>query len=210
MKNIYYIVTLLVLLYVLLSGTIFYLLSLPSENRNPLYKICTILITLLIVIIFSGQLITYIGRNVDDINYTFEYHDEIIGEWVLVDYVEKPEYFNLDNQSHDVSTLGFDIEYTNAQNQTYSNLSIRYIEYSNNNKLTNPVVGFPQKNQGFYEARQWTKGYIIDTVSKTSSKYILKSIGNNEYVFIENKNENYIYFRKEPWYYVLIKTKDSP
>ncbi|GMQ62626.1 hypothetical protein AN2V17_18580 [Vallitalea sp. AN17-2] len=51
----------------------------------------------------------------------------------------------------------------------------------------------------------WTKGYILDHSHQTASKYIIRTIDNEQYLFMEWKSGDYIYRHQKPNYYVLKK-----
>ena len=51
----------------------------------------------------------------------------------------------------------------------------------------------------------WTKGLILDEGSKTASKYIIKEIGGEKYMFFEWKSGDYSIRHTKPSYYVLKK-----
>ncbi len=53
----------------------------------------------------------------------------------------------------------------------------------------------------------WTKGVVTHAGDKTASKYIIKQIQGETYMFFEWKSGDYIYRNMKPYYYVLKKTK---
>ncbi|OFI07537.1 regulatory protein BlaR1 [Clostridium acetireducens DSM 10703] len=53
----------------------------------------------------------------------------------------------------------------------------------------------------------WSKDLIIDFCDKTVSKYYIKNINNDEYMFLQWKSGDYILRNRTPEYYVLKKVK---
>lgn len=54
----------------------------------------------------------------------------------------------------------------------------------------------------------WTNGIIIHYIDETASKYVIKEINGETYMFLEWKNGDYIYRGMKPNYYVLKKEKE--
>ncbi|MCY6959770.1 M56 family metallopeptidase [Clostridium brassicae] len=53
----------------------------------------------------------------------------------------------------------------------------------------------------------WSKDLLIDSYDKTASKYCIKNINNNEYMFLQWKSGDYTFRNMQPFYYVLKKVK---
>lgn len=53
----------------------------------------------------------------------------------------------------------------------------------------------------------WSKDLIICLYDKTVSKYYIKSIDNEEYIFLQWKSGDYSFRNMSPFYYVLKKVK---
>ena len=49
----------------------------------------------------------------------------------------------------------------------------------------------------------WTRGLVLDSDSKTASRYLLREIGGATYMFYEWKSGDYTIRRRDPSYYVL-------
>ncbi|MCX7747361.1 MAG: M56 family metallopeptidase [Clostridia bacterium] len=49
----------------------------------------------------------------------------------------------------------------------------------------------------------WTKGLVLDKQDKTASKYIIKNINGQDYMFFEWKSGDYTLRGMDPWFYVL-------
>ncbi|MDD2806408.1 MAG: S8/S53 family peptidase [Elusimicrobiales bacterium] len=54
----------------------------------------------------------------------------------------------------------------------------------------------------------WTRGFVISPADRTASKYELKRLGGEEYLFMEWKSGDYILRGTAPGYYVLVREKD--
>jgi bla regulator protein BlaR1 len=51
----------------------------------------------------------------------------------------------------------------------------------------------------------WTKGAVLDDADKTASRYTIKEIGGEKYMFLEWKSGDYVIRHQKPEYYVLKK-----
>ncbi len=53
--------------------------------------------------------------------------------------------------------------------------------------------------------KTWTKGVVLDEINKTASKYEIKEIDGEKFMFFEWKSGDYTIRHKKPKYYVLKK-----
>jgi len=67
---------------------------------------------------------------------------------------------------------------------------------------------FKEDGKTFKPFWTWTKGIIIHHGSITASKYVIKEIDGEEYMFFEWKSGDYVYRGMKPQYYVLKKIKE--
>lgn len=116
----------------------------------------------------------------DKVDYPFVNDPEMLGSWQSVDYVEAIEGFKPGAKSWlgDLRLTGLDIE--------------------ENGEILTSYKTFKGKCE-------WTKGLILDKQDKTASKYEIKEIDGDTYLFFEWKSGDYLYGRAKPKYYVLKK-----
>jgi DNA-binding transcriptional MerR regulator len=114
------------------------------------------------------------------------YHEDykLIGFWKTVDYIKLGQRFNY--------------KVKRAKN---SELSLKRITV---NPEDNTAVIF--LNNGENIITKYTKNYILNVFEKnTVCRYEYRRINRREYIFLENKNEDYMYGQKLDGYYVLEK-----
>lgn len=118
----------------------------------------------------------------DKIDYPFIEDDQAIGKWDAVDFVKNIYDFSPGTASwrDDLFVTHFDI----LNNGEISMLSTW-------GKLSNNAT--------------WTKGMILDSRAKTASKYEIKEINGQTYLFYEWKSGDYTLRGMKPYYYVLKK-----
>jgi len=121
----------------------------------------------------------------DKVDYPFVDDPQLLGTWETVNFVNTIDEFDPDTfvDTSEMILKQFDIA---ADGQ----MSI---------SLTNSRV--------ITDTTTWTKGLILDQKWKTASKYEIKEIDGDSYLFYEFKNGNYSYAGMEPQYYVLKKVK---
>ena len=115
------------------------------------------------------------SRTSDKIDYPFVDDPNVIGTWRSVDYVETPEQFRPDRKRWKAGDL-----------------FLKELDFLPEGKIKN--------SQDI-----WTKGLVLDTDSKTASRYIFKEIDGSTYMFYEWKSGDYIFRGEKPSYYVLKK-----
>lgn len=135
----------------------------------------------------DSEIYTHIdeSRIEDNINYPFVDDPEMPGNWQSVDYVETIEDFKPGTKSlrGDLYVAGLEIM---------------------ENGVINGFTTYGRAREGILA---WTKGLILDKQDKTASKYEIKEIDGEIYLFFEWKSGDYLYRRAEPWYYVLKKAE---
>lgn len=134
------------------------------------------------------------GRYMDNINYPFVNDPNVIGNWESVDFVWSPEEF-IPGQQH--WKEGYYFHWAQfVPNRPYfrEGFSMYGLDF-----LPGGSTNVPW---------QWTKGLLIKPESKTTSRYFIRQINGEQYMFIEWKTLNYIILHQKPGYYVL-KKKNS-
>lgn len=130
-------------------------------------------------------------KRTDNIQYTFENDSKILGSWTAVDFVKRIEDFKVGQPKKNVNNLYL------AQLTFKSEGKVSSI-IREGGELFMPCCAFT-----------WTKGTIINPVDKTASRYEIKEIDGEEYMFMQWKSGDYTYGRlQEPYYYVLKKADE--
>ena len=126
-----------------------------------------------------------VTSTVDKIDFPFVNDPSIIGEWQSVDCVRTMDQFE-----PGVAYYPGDLFLTKLVFSENGVLSA----YNSGNK-------FPE---GFYT---WTNGLVLSTHNKTASKYEIKELKGDTYLFFEWKSGDYTFRGMKPAYYVLKKVK---
>jgi len=123
----------------------------------------------------------------DKVDYPFVDDPQLIGTWETVDYVKTIDDFN---------TMG-------SIQSMIGNLFLVQLDIVENGKISAKTTegNIPE---GFLT---WTKGLILDTKHKIASKYEIKEIKGDTYLFYEWKSGDYSYREIKPEYFVLKKVK---
>lgn len=116
------------------------------------------------------------GRYVDITKYPFVNDPNVIGKWVSIDFVRKPE------------------EFTPGQQRWQWGLFLKELQFFDGGTT----------QWGW----QWTKGLLLSPNSHTASRYIIKNIDGEQYMFFEWKSGDYTILHRKPAYYVLKKEKE--
>lgn len=134
-----------------------------------------------VLMIAIGISLIYLNRIVDDIDIEFVNDDRVHGTWEVVDFVSEIEDFSVDDS--------YDVEGSFLKN----------VQFLDNGRLK---MNDDTDRPWF----AWSKGYITHSGDKTASAYVVKNIDGVSYLFFEWKSGDYIYFHREPEYYVLRKS----
>ena len=118
------------------------------------------------------------GHLVDKVDYPFESDPEVIGKWISVDFIGNIEQFNP------------------KRKRWAGELFLKSLKFEPSGivKIENGPRPFSQK---------WTKGLLIGTT--TASKYEVRFLDGNIYMFYEWKSGDYTIRHMQPSYYVLKK-----
>lgn len=131
---------------------------------------------------YSNAKITVVKE--DKVDYPFVDDPQLIGKWECINFVKTIDGFNP------------------SIRMARGDLFLSQFDIAENGKMSILL-----SNQKVYEESTWTKGLVLDKKCKTASKYEIKEIKGDSYLFYEFKNGNYTYNGREPQYYVLKKLK---
>lgn len=118
-------------------------------------------------------------KKVEDVNLPFVDDKQIIGKWKSVAYIENIDDF--ENETYDKSIR----------------MWLESAEFFEGGKAQRKYF-----NDTSWDDR-WTKGKLLDLTKSVVSKYIIKTINDKEYLFLEWKMGNYIYGGMPPTFYVF-------
>ncbi len=119
------------------------------------------------------------SRTTDKIDYPFVCDRQVIGTWKSVDFVEEPQDFQPGRRRWKAGPL-----------------FLKQLVILPDGKTANP-------------RQTWTKGLILNSSSKTASRYKLQELNGSTYMFFEWKSGDYTFRRMKPKYYVLRKEESK-
>ena len=118
-------------------------------------------------------------KNKDDVSYEFINDEDVIGEWIAIDYIDE---ININKVS------------------LKTELFLKKMIFNNNGLLELESI------DGIHTHYKWTKGKIIDDkYDYTCSLYKTIVQNNKLYLFFEWKSGDYIFGKRKPKYYVFFK-----
>lgn len=121
---------------------------------------------------------------VDKTDYPFVEDQEVIGKWKAVDFVEAIKHFN-------PKKVAFPEEPFYLSEMVFVRDGSMLMSFNGGNLIhVHPT---------------WTKGLILNKLSETASKYEIRNINGQTYMFMEWKSGDYTYRGKKPQYYVFWK-----
>lgn len=123
------------------------------------------------------------SRTIDKIDYPFVNDPRVLGKWESVDFVDEIEQFK----------AGY-------EQWKGGDLFLKEMIFEKNGRLTLKNDKVPK---GY--SQSWTKGLVISEENKTASKYTIKQINEDDYLFYEWKSGDYTIRGMKPKYYVLKK-----
>ncbi|VVB63764.1 Tetratricopeptide repeat protein [uncultured archaeon] len=124
-----------------------------------------------------------VPKKEDKIDYPFVADPRILGKWVSVDFVKKPE------------------DFTSGKVNSQDDLYLLDLEFSENGNVSANFVNRANESDVY----TWTKDLVLSKRNKTASKYIIQEIDGGTYMFFQWKNGDYMLRNMEPKYYVLKK-----
>ncbi len=122
---------------------------------------------------------------VDNIDYPFVDDQRVIGKWQSVDFVERIGQFEPNKKAFKGELYLTEFTFVNGGDV---------------------LASFEGGNLA-YASPTWTKGLILDKQDKTASKYEIKEIDGQTYMFLEWKSGDYVFRGLNPQYYVLKKVE---
>jgi len=117
----------------------------------------------------------YMEATKDNIDLPFIDHPEVLGKWSFVDYITETDEF----KPTDKKWKGGD-------------RCFKEVVFLKNGKTNKPYM-------------TWTKEVLMHKNDVTASKYEIKTIDGNDYLFMQEKNGDYIYRHETPKYIVFKK-----
>ena len=130
-------------------------------------------------------------RNYETINYYFIPDDEALGEWKA--FAEIQNYAESMYVNFNTGEVKFRDEKNSLEDYINYNLEndilffpVETIKLDGDGKAKVTEVG----NISFFT--EWTQGHIIDVYPDMISKYIIKNIGGNDYLFIDYREYRYL------------------
>jgi hypothetical protein len=134
------------------------------------------------------------GRYRDNTTYPFVDDPNVIGKWESEDFVWKPDEF-VPGQQHWKRGFSFHwIWFAPNQQHFIEGFRIEGLQFLPGGKM--PVQW------------QWTKGLLLKPEGHTASRYSIKTIDGQQYMFLEWKTFDYTILHKITGYYVLKKVTD--
>lgn len=122
-------------------------------------------------------------RNIDQTDYPFVDDPGVIGKWESVDFVKEIDDFNADKKSW--------------QEELY----LTALVFIKDGKM----LGAFENGNLTHTTFSWTKDMVLNKQDKTASKYVIKVINGDTYMFFEWKSGDYVFRNMKPSYYVLKK-----
>ncbi len=133
-------------------------------------------------------------------NYEFVLDKEAIGTWEQIEYVGTPDQFDGTNTTRNeripIRIRNF---YDDGREVDYAVKDTFIAELKQDKNIDITKIGLP-----------WTKGYIDNNNVQTVSAYEIRQINGKTFMFIQHKSGDYTIRGKEPAYFVLLKTSDTP
>ena len=166
--------------------------EMTDERKTASKKLFLVTFATLICIIAAIAVpVTLLEANrvVDNVNLPFVNDPDILGKWTAVDFVESPEQFQPGNQ-----LWSGDLYLRHMIFFEDGTMSVA-VDKTSSRKTSIPIPWL-----------LWTKNYVLHMGGdQTASKYLIKDMDGSKYMFLEWKNGDYVYFHKQPSYYVLKK-----
>jgi bla regulator protein blaR1 len=147
------------------------------------YRRAALIPLIVIFTLFACVTIGYAGlsRVIDNTNLPFVKDPEVIGKWQVIDFVDVIKDF-----SPEIGSAG-------------TGLYLNDLVFIKNGRMLDRI----ENTNLSYSGNTWTKGFIINELLKTTSKYEIKEIDGSKYMFKEWKSGDYITRFMKPKYYVL-------
>lgn len=157
------------------------------KHGNKRIAAIPMVIVFTFIAVFTVAFAAYgVTRVFDNIDYPFVDDPQLIGKWEAVDFVQNADSFKP------------------GQKEYGDELYLKELAFTKNGGVLDSIKG--GNGALCYDSHStWTKGILIDKQEKTASKYDLKQIDGETYMFVEWKSGDYVFDGKKPQYYVLKK-----
>lgn len=127
-------------------------------------------------------------KRIDDTDMPYTDDPAVSGEWRSVDFVKNIESFD-----------------TSKMNWEKENLWIASVRFMPRGICVKTV----KTERGTADITvRYTKGYVLNDREMTAEKYVIKSINDEEYLFLQHKSGDYSYGGCEPMLYVFKRKSD--
>lgn len=123
----------------------------------------------------------------DNVDYEFVNDPALVGQWQAVDFVKNPEDFKINVRQYS------------------EELYINNLVFTSKGGSLVDIGGSALAPGGL----SFTKDHILHVGDKTDSKYNIKTIEGQEYLFMEWKSGDYIFRFEKPSYYILKKINST-
>ncbi|MFT5873799.1 MAG: hypothetical protein ACI8WT_002750 [Clostridium sp.] len=166
------------------------IVDVKNVTNKKLFIITFVTLAFISTVITVPIIILEGNKIVDNITLSFVNDSEVVGKWTTVDYVSIPEDFNPTTQP------------------STGRVFLNEMTFLENGQMKKNFVNTKGQQGADIPSpwSSWTKGYVINkSGDHTLSKYDIREINGDRYMFFEWKNASYIYFHKDPSYYVLRK-----
>lgn len=118
----------------------------------------------------------------DNTDMPFVNDENVIGSWIVRDFVQEPDIFN-----------------ASKQNWPEDGLFFKKVSFNSNGTAT-AIYG--QKSP--YE-KTWTKGHLLDVRTSIAPAYHIRNINGKDYLFVEWKSGDYTFGGRKPLWYVFVR-----
>lgn len=161
----------------------------PGMNKRKIFRLNKLIVVPMLSLITLFALFaigsgTYkLLRNIDKTDYPFVDDSRVIGKWESVDFVKNIEDFNPETRSW--------------KEELYLKAMVFIKQGEMLSAVENDLLAPTMSN--------WTKDMVVNKYEKTASKYVIKEINGDLYMFCQWKNWDYIFENMVPYFYVLKK-----
>lgn len=159
--------------------------NLNKKRSKKKFMVAAFIAATLVVTTISAECI----RRIDNITYSFENDEKVLGPWTVVDFVKKESDF----QPGKIGWQGEDFY-------------LRFMDFKDNGILS-VAVDEDGEIIEFESSLKWTNKQVINAIDKTNSRYTIKQIDGKNYLFYEWKTTDYMFGGQEPGMYVLEQGK---
>ena len=132
-----------------------------------------------------------IRPNIDRVDYPFVEDPSVSGEWGVVDFVNRPEDFDPAHPQTQRRHLA-----TTNLNFLPRGICVKTVRSATTGKRANRVM-------------HYTKGLVLNKSAMTAEEYVIKTIGDKDYLLVQHKSGDYSFGGFEPHWYVFERKEHS-